>query len=68
MTCAGQHRKKNFYLRPDSNTPVKLWINDFDQIIPRRIIRLRLMGKDLPVFLKHDMRPDPFPEKTKPEA
>jgi enediyne biosynthesis protein E4 len=47
---------ENFYLRPDSANPVKIWINDFDHngnidnILTRTIEQ-----KDMPVFLKHDM-------------
>ena len=47
---------ENFYLRPDSSHPVKLWVNDYDlngnidNILTRTID-----GKDMPVFLKHDM-------------
>ena len=47
---------ENFYLHPDSADPVKLWINDFDQNgIIDKILTRSITGKDMPVFLKHDM-------------
>lgn len=47
---------ENFYLRPDKTRPVKLWLNDFDQNNAiDKIITSTIGGKDLPVFLKHDM-------------
>jgi enediyne biosynthesis protein E4 len=47
---------ENFYLHPDSAHPVKLWINDFDLNGFNDIILSRTVnGKDMPVFLKHDM-------------
>jgi hypothetical protein len=47
---------ENFYLRPDSANPVKLWVNDFDQNGNMDNILSRTVdGKDMPVFLKHDM-------------
>ena len=47
---------ENFYLHPDSTHPVKLWINDFDQNgIPDKILTRRVDGRDMPVFLKHEM-------------
>jgi hypothetical protein len=47
---------ENFYLRPDSTNPVKLWINDFDQNGTPDIIMTRTdNGRDVPVFLKHEM-------------
>jgi enediyne biosynthesis protein E4 len=47
---------ENFYLRPDSANPVKLWVNDFDQNGNMDNILSRTVdGKDVPVFLKHDM-------------
>jgi enediyne biosynthesis protein E4 len=46
----------NFYLHPDSLNPVKLWINDFDQNGTKDNIMTRTVdGKDVPVFLKHEM-------------
>ena len=47
---------ENFYLHPDSTHPVKLWINDFDQNgIPDKILTRSVDGRDMPVFLKHEM-------------
>ncbi|HEY4064648.1 MAG TPA: VCBS repeat-containing protein [Puia sp.] len=47
---------ENFYLRPDSAHPVKLWVNDFDRNnIMDKIMTRTIDGKDRPVFLKHDM-------------
>jgi hypothetical protein len=47
---------ENFYLHPDSANPVKLWINDYDQNgIVDKILTRSIGGKDMPVFLKHDM-------------
>jgi hypothetical protein len=47
---------ENFYLRPDSANPVKLWINDFDENgIPDIVMTRTVDGKDRPVFLKHEM-------------
>ena len=47
---------ENFYLSPDSTTPVKLWVNDYDQNGNMDNILTRTVdGKDMPVFLKHDM-------------
>ena len=47
---------QNFYLRPDSAHPVKLWVSDFDQNgINDKILTYTVDGKDKPVFLKHDL-------------
>ncbi|MGZ8557967.1 MAG: VCBS repeat-containing protein [Chitinophagaceae bacterium] len=47
---------ENFYLRPDENNPVKLWVHDFDQNgIIDKIITYTIEGQDKPVFLKNDM-------------
>jgi hypothetical protein len=47
---------ENFYLRPDSLHPVKLWVNDYDQNgIVDKILTYTVNGKDYPVFLKHDL-------------
>lgn len=47
---------ENFYLNPDSLHPVKLWLNDFDQNgIMEKIMTRTVDGKDVPVFLKHEM-------------
>lgn len=46
---------ENFYLRPDSTQPVKIWINDFDKnTLPDKIISRTIDGKDVPVFLKRE--------------
>lgn len=48
---------ENFYLRPDSSKPVKLWIDDFNQNNNlNKIITYTIDGKDMPVFLKHDLQ------------
>jgi hypothetical protein len=45
----------NFYLRPEKEKPVKLWINDFDMNgIPDKVFSRTIGGKDIPVFLKKD--------------
>jgi enediyne biosynthesis protein E4 len=47
---------ENFYLRPDSAKPVKLWVNDYDKNGNMdNILSRTIDGKDMPVFLKHDM-------------
>ena len=47
---------ENFYLRPDAQHPVKLWMNDFDQNGSTDLVLTRtIAGKDMPVFLKHDV-------------
>ncbi len=47
---------ENFYLHPDSANPVKLWVNDYDQNgNTDNILSRTVDGKDMPVFLKHDM-------------
>jgi enediyne biosynthesis protein E4 len=47
---------ENFYLHPDSAQPVKLWVNDYDQNgNVDNILSRTIDGKDMPVFLKHDM-------------
>ncbi|MEP6583008.1 MAG: VCBS repeat-containing protein [Ginsengibacter sp.] len=52
---------ENFYLKPDLNNPVKLWINDFDQNgTPDPFLTRTIKGKDMPVFLKKDVT-DQFP-------
>jgi hypothetical protein len=46
----------NFYLHPDSADPVKLWLNDFDRNgIIDKVLTRSVNGKDMPVFLKHEM-------------
>jgi hypothetical protein len=47
---------ENFYLRPDSVDPVKLWLNDFDQHgTVDNILTRTVNGKDVPVFLKNEL-------------
>jgi hypothetical protein len=47
---------ENFYLHPDKDKPVKLWINDYDQNNSiEKIMTSTIGGKDMPVFLKKDM-------------
>ena len=47
---------ENFYLKPDEKNPVKLWINDFDKNgAIDKVLSKTIDGKDMPVFLKHDM-------------
>jgi hypothetical protein len=47
---------ENFYLHPDSLHPVKLWVSDFDQNGRVDNIMTRTIdGRDMPVFLKHEM-------------
>jgi hypothetical protein len=56
---------ENFYLRPDSMHPVKMWLNDFDQ--SGSIDQFRTMtinGKDMPVFVKRDVT-EQFPALKK---
>ena len=46
----------NFYLRPDKEHPVKMWVNQYDQSANRQVIMTRTInGKDVPVFLKKDL-------------
>ncbi len=52
---------ENFYLRPQKDKPVKLWLNDFDQNGTReQFITRTIEGKDMPVFLKREIT-DQFP-------
>jgi hypothetical protein len=47
---------ENFYLHPDHEHPVKLWINDFNQNANLdKILTYTVDGKDLPVVLKNDL-------------
>jgi enediyne biosynthesis protein E4 len=47
---------ENFYLHPTEASPVKLWMNDFDQNGTSDLVLTRtISGKDRPVFLKHDV-------------
>jgi len=48
---------ENFYLQPDIRSPVKLWINDFNNNgVLDKILTRTVDGKDKPVFLKHDIQ------------
>ncbi len=48
---------ENFYLNPNKQNPVKLWVNDFNQNgNTDKILTRTVDGKDVPVFLKHDMQ------------
>ncbi len=56
---------ENFYLRPDKEHPVKLWLNDFDQNgSSDRVLTSTINGKDMPVFMKHEME-DQLPSLKK---
>jgi hypothetical protein len=56
---------ENFYLNPDKEHPVKLWLNDFDQNhASDRILSSVINGKDMPVFMKHEME-DQIPSLKK---
>ena len=56
---------ENFYLRPDSANPVKMWLNDFDQSGSVDQFRTTTMdGKDMPVFVKRDVT-EQFPALKK---
>ncbi|MES2374134.1 MAG: VCBS repeat-containing protein [Bacteroidota bacterium] len=47
---------ENFYLRPDVQNPVKIWVADLDNNnIMDKIITRSIDGKDMPVFLKRDL-------------
>jgi hypothetical protein len=47
---------ENFYLHPNRQSPVRMWINDFDQNGSiEKIITHTIEGKDMPVFLKREM-------------
>ena len=47
---------ENFYLRPNSSQPVKLWINDFDNNgLTEKLISRTVNGRDVPVFLKREI-------------
>jgi enediyne biosynthesis protein E4 len=56
---------ENFYFRPDSAHPVRLWVEDFDQNgTPDIILTRNIDGRDMPVFLKHDIE-DQLPSLKK---
>ncbi len=47
---------QNFYLKPDSANPVKLWMGDFDQNgEAEKILTRSIGGKDMPVFMKREL-------------
>lgn len=47
---------ENFYLKPDSTNPVKLWMNDFDHNgTIDKIFTKTVDGKDVPVFMKREI-------------
>lgn len=47
---------ENFYLQPDAEKPVKMFINDFDNNgTAEKIITQTINGKDKPVFLKREL-------------
>jgi hypothetical protein len=47
---------ENFYLRPGEQTPVKLWVADFDNNgTMEKVMTQTIGGKDVPVFMKRDM-------------
>lgn len=47
---------ENFYLHPDKDHPVKIWINDFDHNGSiDKLLTHTVDNKDMPVFLKRDM-------------
>jgi hypothetical protein len=55
----------NFYLRPDLQHPVKLWMNDFDMnSLPDKVFSRTVDGKDVPVFLKKEFT-DALPSMKK---
>ena len=52
---------ENFYLRPDKENPVKLWLNDFDRSgTTDQFLTRTVDGRDVPVFLKREIT-DQFP-------
>lgn len=47
---------ENFYLRPTVESPVKMWIADYDNNgTVEKVITRTINGKDVPVFLKRDV-------------
>lgn len=47
---------QNFYMKPDADNPVKVWIKDIDQNgTIDKIFSHTLNGKEVPVFLKKDI-------------
>jgi hypothetical protein len=46
----------NFYLQPDAEHPVRLWVHDFDgNGAIDKVMTRRIAGRDMPVFMKKDM-------------
>lgn len=47
---------ENFYLKPDQEHPVKIWISDFDKNgIADKMLTKTVKGKDIPVFTKREV-------------
>jgi hypothetical protein len=47
---------ENFYLSPNEQNPVKMWVNDFDKNgTLDKVITRTVKQKDVPVFLKKDL-------------
>lgn len=47
---------ENFYLTPDNDHPVKMFVNDFDKNgTKEKIITRSINGKDKPIFLKREL-------------
>ncbi|MDQ6610142.1 MAG: FG-GAP-like repeat-containing protein, partial [Bacteroidota bacterium] len=56
---------ENFYLHPDADRPVKLWVTDFDgNGSADPFLTQTVKGKDMPVFLKRDVT-EQFPALKK---
>jgi enediyne biosynthesis protein E4 len=56
---------ENFYLRPDSAHPAKMWLNDFD--LNGTVDQFRtqtIHGKDIPLFVRRDLT-EQFPSLKK---
>ncbi len=52
---------ENFYLRPTTSSPAKLWVADFDRNgTVDQFLTQTIVGRDMPVFLKRDIT-DQFP-------
>jgi hypothetical protein len=48
---------ENFYFNPAKETPVKLWLNDYDGNGDMdKIMTYTISGRDMPVFLKNEMQ------------
>lgn len=56
---------ENFYLRPDSGRPVKMWLYDFDQNgVTDEVVTRTVDGRDMPVLTKRDLT-EQFPALKK---